>query len=359
MSPQEMINRYVHDVARRLPWRLRGDVEAELRGLFTEELAGDTGDGAEERMKATLVNFGTPAEVALRYDASPPVIDPIDSRRFWQVAATVFFVVVLLRVSLPETTLVEPAVSAASVSAASVSAASVSGSSVNGSAATGTAASSPAASGSLASGAEKPSDWSSVLWLTVLPTLGLATLIFWAIGALRRRSTGRAFDPRRLPPVRDLDALSAANRFGYTAAVVFFVLGTLVLLQPGRALDVLSSGRVAPEAIAAFAYDPDFLAVRAPWVLANMVFGILLWAWVALVGRWTGVTRRIELVGTVFTNAVLLWTLKAGPIFSAVATDRTAKSFLALIVTGTLLDAWWTWDRLRATRAQPHVMRAA
>jgi hypothetical protein len=134
--------------------------------------------------------------------------------------------------------------------------------------------------------------------------------------------------------------------------VAFFTFGTVVLVQPGRWLELVSGGRVAPEAVAAFAYDPDFLAVRAPWVLAAMVVGILFLAWVGIQGRWNGVTRRIELGLSLLTNLILLSVMQAGPIFSAAPTDRVAKSWIALIIAATLLDSWWKWDRLRAARAR-------
>lgn len=309
MSPQEMIDRYVHDVARRLPWQMRGDVASELRGLLTEELAGESGSAAEESTRAMLVRFGAPAEVASRYYTAPPVIDPLDSRRFWQVGAALLLVIAVLRYSLADLSL----------------------------------ASEPANQGS------------AVFWSTIAPMVGVLTMVFWAIGALRRLAARRPFDPRQLPPVRDPDA---TNRSTCAAAVVFFILGTVVLALPGPLLDLITGGRATPEALAAFAYDPTFLAVRAPWVVAGIALGIVLFAWAGIRGRWSALTRRIELAINLFTSVVLLWSMQAGPIFSATPTDRFVKLAIALIVAGTLVDAWWKWDRLRANHAQLQIVGA-
>ena len=73
----ELIERYVHEVGRRLPAKQRADVEAELRSLLTDALEarvssrGEGTDAAiEEDQVAVLTEFGPPAKIAAQY--APP-----------------------------------------------------------------------------------------------------------------------------------------------------------------------------------------------------------------------------------------------------------------------------------------------
>lgn len=73
----ELIERYVHEVGRRLPQRQRADVEAELRSLLLDALEARAGvtpaesAPSEADQIAVLVEFGPPAEVAARYAPQP------------------------------------------------------------------------------------------------------------------------------------------------------------------------------------------------------------------------------------------------------------------------------------------------
>jgi len=75
--PANLFDRYVHEVGRRLPRRMRADVEAELRSLLTDSLRGRAGgkepsDAAsmEAEQDAVLKAFGPPEKTAARY--APP-----------------------------------------------------------------------------------------------------------------------------------------------------------------------------------------------------------------------------------------------------------------------------------------------
>jgi len=74
----ELINRYVHQVGRKLPRRLRADVETELRSLLLdalEERAKDQAEGdtqfSEKEQAAILKEFGPPAQMAAQYQPQP------------------------------------------------------------------------------------------------------------------------------------------------------------------------------------------------------------------------------------------------------------------------------------------------
>jgi hypothetical protein len=76
----ELVDRYVYQVGRRLPRRLRGDVKTELRSLLLdtlEERTGLKGDEtafSEEDQVAVLEEFGSPAQMAAKYQPRPRYI---------------------------------------------------------------------------------------------------------------------------------------------------------------------------------------------------------------------------------------------------------------------------------------------
>ncbi len=76
----EWIERYIYQVGRRLPQRMRADVEQELRSLLTDALeqrAGhraEGGDFSPEEQIAVLEEFGPPEEMADRYQPQPRYI---------------------------------------------------------------------------------------------------------------------------------------------------------------------------------------------------------------------------------------------------------------------------------------------
>ncbi len=66
----DLKERYLYAATRRLPARIRKDVEAELNGLIADMLEARCGDVApEERdLRVVLAELGTPAELAARYN---------------------------------------------------------------------------------------------------------------------------------------------------------------------------------------------------------------------------------------------------------------------------------------------------
>lgn len=66
---QELIDRYVYDVARRLPQPQREDIEKELRGLIDDMLLARTGDATPtvDDVTAVLKELGRPRELAAKY----------------------------------------------------------------------------------------------------------------------------------------------------------------------------------------------------------------------------------------------------------------------------------------------------
>lgn len=71
----ELVERYIHEIGRRLPPKQRTDVEAELRSLIMDALEARRAEAADETPEAAQVavlqELGAPAEVARRYAAAP------------------------------------------------------------------------------------------------------------------------------------------------------------------------------------------------------------------------------------------------------------------------------------------------
>lgn len=78
MKPMELLDRYIYDVGKRLPVKQREDIEKELKSLLLDALEARTGgaEPTEADAAAVLKEFGSPEEVAARYNGEKYVIGP-------------------------------------------------------------------------------------------------------------------------------------------------------------------------------------------------------------------------------------------------------------------------------------------
>lgn len=77
MSNENLIERYVHEVGRNLPRRMRADVELELRSLLADSLEErQTGKHDDEVVIDLLSELGPPAEFAAQYLPEQKLIGP-------------------------------------------------------------------------------------------------------------------------------------------------------------------------------------------------------------------------------------------------------------------------------------------
>ena len=69
----DLIDRYIYAVTRRLPHKARADIDAELRGLIEDMLEEKTGGlpPSPSDIHAVLAKLGTPGELAEKYQAMP------------------------------------------------------------------------------------------------------------------------------------------------------------------------------------------------------------------------------------------------------------------------------------------------
>ena len=107
-SGNEMIERYVYDVTRRLPKAQRDDIDQELRTLIEDMLSGRTGGASpsKEDVEAVLIELGRPRELAAKYRGTKRhLIGPEYFDTYWLIvrivmAATTFGITVALVVGL-------------------------------------------------------------------------------------------------------------------------------------------------------------------------------------------------------------------------------------------------------------------
>ena len=310
MTPQDMIARYAHDVARRLPREMRADVSAELRALLTEELDARAGGAAPdpETARALLAGFGDPALAALNYHTPPPVIDARDARVFGKLAATILTALAILALSVA---LSDPAARADA-----------------------------ALPGRLAEGAIQFG----------LQILGALLILFWAIGVVRRHRPQGAWSPRALPPVRDPDVV---NRPLAAVSILFWTAGLSILAAgPAKLMASVATEAAAPQLLAAFAYDPAFEAQRAPVLWTLLALSIALYAWHAIAVRRTRASRLVEAGLSLVISVALLHIVLAGAVFAAEPANEYMEFAMALTGSWGLIDSVSTLHRENRARGR-------
>jgi hypothetical protein len=289
MTADELIDSYVADVVMLLPRKQRRDVAQELRVLLREEAdAAASGEASREQAaRALLAGFGRPADVAARYGSPVTLIDPADTRRFLTLAVAGAGLI-------PFGAVLNELTGQAGLRRA------------------------------LGLGIEKALPG-------VLAWVGLLVVGFAIAAWTRRRRPDAAWKPRPVPTDR-------ISRPGWAAAIIFFVLGTLALIDPAALIRTVSGGHATSAAYQAFAYDEGFLRLRGPVVLGLMITGLIILATLLWQGRWRPRIRQAEMMHSVAVCIVLTWAVAAGPVFTATPTDRAVKGAASLIVLVTLID---------------------
>ena len=297
MNPIDVIESYVLDVMRRVPAKERNEIGLELRGLLTEmftERAPAVGQGGDDRVVlAMLREFGTPAEVAARYQPPGMVIIPATQTRSF---ALVSLIGVGLQWALSFPRVLE--------------------------------------------GQPLSSWWfswglGSFWWPGFL-------VLFAMLGAALRRAGW--FEPVWKPRLIDPDRI---NR-GVTAfGLVWFAIGALFMVGLPWIVGAL------PEPLAhVFAFDTAFLHHRAWPVIVLWAGGFANMALVLLRGRWSSQARHLAMAFNLAWVALFVWWVLAGTIFQAKASDDGVKGALVLMVLILLVD---TASKLYRERARIRV----
>ena len=289
MRAEDVIESYVHDVARRLPPRKRDDMAFELRALLNDELQGRAaaegrppdGDMAVDMLRA----FGRPSETAVRYHTPFTIIAPSDTWSF----------VVAAIVGGPVVALLYPA-------------------------------SEPGGYNGLANAA----------WLGVLVVLfGMKSLI------LRSRPDAFRWRPH---PARRRDP-DVASRAGNVARALLLAALLVLYLDPGRVTEALTGGRVPAQTLA---YSDSFASPwRMPWMVGLLATLIGLHLVVAVLGRWQLATRWTQIAVTFSAGVQLGWHASYGTVFRDPQVDAllipaisAAAGVFALVATIELYRAY-------------------
>ncbi|MCI2956648.1 hypothetical protein MN032_02985 [Agromyces atrinae] len=290
MNPFEIIDTYADDVARRLPRRQRSDVAAELRSLLRDELEGraaDSGRPADEAMVLDLLrSFGAPDEVADRYrPAGFTVIRPADAPAFAWIA--LIGVAAQWALTLPGVFI----------------------------------------------GADEPWGRLAAWWLSwglgAFWWPGFLVTMSLIAGWVGSRRGERVWSPR----VVDRDRV---NRGLYVLYIALGVVGaSIVISLPWLA--VWATWLPQP-VIDAFAFDAEFLAWRAVWVLPLWLALLALSIVVLAAGRWSRTTRRVALVIDAAWIVVCVWWVASGPVFVNADADGVTRLALILVAVLALIE---------------------
>ena len=319
MDSKTLIESYVDDVIRRLPRRLRGDVDLELRSLLGEELqarAREADRPADEAMALALLNsFGRPQEVAERYGPSGfLIIKPAAGPGFtW---AALIGIAVQWILSLPPA-LFHPRIHVGEA-------------------------------GSIGDiGAQLSRWWLSwglgAFWFPGLMVV-IAIIAAW-IGQMR--PDAGAWAPRR---VLDRDRINrpllAISLLAWAAYMVLLVVEPLLL------------GALPRPVATAFTFDDSFLSARGPWLFPVWIGQFLVCAAALREGRWSRKTRQLNDVFSAALCGVLAWFVVAGPIFETKVADEITKLILCLVVLISLISLGINLYRMPGQTALPKGLAA-
>ncbi len=300
MNPNDVIESYVVDVMRRIPGKDRNEVGLELRGLLTEMLearAQAAGLAANDAMVlGVLQEFGTPADIASRYRTPRLVVIPAEQTHSFAILSIVG-ITLQWALTLPQV-----------------------------------------GNGNLAIGGWWLSWGLGALWWPGFMAM-MALMFSW----LRSRGL---FIPKWTPRIADPDRL---DRGGMIAGLVSFAIAMSFMI----ALPWLV-GLVREPFHTVFAFDPEFLRIRAWPVLVVWTASYVIMASVVKHGRHTVLTRRLGLGISLSFIALLCWWLTAGEIFIQRSTNDGARGGIALVILFIVIDVTMKFYRGRPRITEPH-----
>ncbi|MFN8464591.1 MAG: hypothetical protein U0X20_03535 [Caldilineaceae bacterium] len=302
----EWIDRYVHEVGRRLPPNQRADVQQEIRSLIEDEVAGRLEAAADDRstqanadatVLAVLEQFGAPEEMAARYQAPRYLIGPAMFPVYQIVLGIVLTVTVFANLLLL-------AVAAGT------------------------------------GGVQPLIDMLADLFTGVLQAFGTVTLIFVGLerlGVSASRKKAVSWDPRSLPPVKDEQRVSIfekAVEIGFMVALLGLAVNYL-----NRGAAVFAGGEW--QAIPLF--SPEVLQY-IPWLMVIWGADILVNIVLLARGRWEPATRVAAMVVDGANALVFYQLLVGGPIAAWPPVDPafriTAAIIFAVSVWEVVRNAW-------------------
>ncbi len=301
MNRNPVIEAYVVEVMRRLPGKDRNGIGYELRGLLTDmlaERAESSGHGADDAMVLALLReFGTPAEVAQRYRPPGMLVIPADQTRVfvpWAIAGVALQWVL----TLPRVFEGQPL-----------------------------------------------STWWLTWGLGAFWWPGFLVMTSLAVAWLRQKGvikvgdwSTRTYDPERV------------NRGVLAFGLLWFGCGVALV----SSLPWIAS-RMPDPMSHILAVDPQFLRTRT-WPVVLLWLGqFTLLVTVLVKGRWSTLTRHIEMVISIGFAAVLAWWISAGSILQAKASNDGARLALSFVILVIAIDVGKKWYRERTRICTPNI----
>jgi hypothetical protein len=297
MDADDVIDSYVHDVARRLPPSRRDDVAFELRALLVEDLH-HRAEGREPDAGTALGlvrSIGRPAETAARYHEPFTLIRASDTWSF--VVGALGGAALLSILTAPRT------------------------------------------GESFAAATQRTN-------VAVLAWLGLLVVLF-TIRSLILRRWPRSF-PWKPRPVRDRS--DTAGRVSGAAFLLGWAALLAVYLAPGPIVAALTGGRVGEQVLA---YSGSFRdELRMPWLVGLVLAIMTVHVIVVVRGRWSGTTRWARLLLHASTAIQLGWHARYGAIFEDPGTDRALVPVVGALAGALMIVAWVELYR-ELTRVRP------
>jgi hypothetical protein len=282
----DLINRYINEVGRRLPKRMRADVETELHSLLLDSMEEhmaegipESGEVPEEIQVAVLKEFGSPQQVAQQYN--PQVNYLIGPRLFEPYLITVSVVLGITFVAhlLGILTLAaDPTSMADSLADALVG-----------------------------------------LFQSLQGGLGAITLVFALVeraiaSSGAEKESSATWDPRKMPKIADYDRIKVSGLIIETVFLAFFLV--MINFYPERI--GISYVKIGAEFKMTSWLAPEFFQIYGPWLSAWWFLAIVLNIVVLIQGRWQKVTHLLS-AALRLCGAFLFFRMATGPNFIATA----------------------------------------
>jgi len=303
MNANELIERYVHEVGQHLPRKMRADIQLELRSLLLDSLEEQSaGSGIEPTTKMTaemLRAFGKPETIAARYRPEQYLIGPQLFPIYKLVMTVVLVVISVLHVAGLLFMLLR---------------------------------------GETAVFGQSAWNWFTGFFQAAVFNAGVVTLIFAAIERTQvinwatEASKESDWDPLSLPPIEDPDRINRFElRFGMIWTAAFLILFNFYPQWIGVA--TITNGEPG-----FFPFFAPAFAVHVPWLTLIWTLELMLKSVVLAQGRWTTITRWLELGLVPLTIFVLNRIRTGGEIFTIAGLTTAARLILAVVIVIVVLD---------------------
>ncbi len=291
-----LIDRYIHEVGRRLPRKNRADVLAELRSSLIDALE-DRKDGmeaSEEEVAALLKEFGSPREVAASYHPEGQYLIGPELYPLFELVAGIVLAAVL----------------GAQVLAWAVAV-------------------------FIGQRAVEPFEAIGSLLSSVPVALGMVVIVFAILQRLdvRAELDEKPWEPTSLPQVDEEQTVNRGERiFGIVGGVLILVV--LAFFADRIGIWFTPGGQFIPNPV---------IGQYIGWIVLSLLASISLDIYLLWQGRWTAATRLARLAVSLFSIAVLFllvqghtaWLAERGavgwlPAFQRLAEDSSPEAWQIL-----------------------------